>query len=408
MDSFITSAARSLAAGDPLAALNRVALRNDPPAVALRGIAMAQLGDFERARLLLRKAARRFGVREALARARCQVAEAEVALAARDLRTPAQLLSQATTTLDQFGDHANAAHARLVAARRQLLVGDLDRASKTLRSVDVESLTASPALVARAELTRAELAIRRVQVKEATRALQLARNAGSAAGIPALLAEIDRVRKFLSRPSARLIKEGATRLVCLQEVGDLCTSENLIVDGCRRVIRLPGKCIALDRRPTLFVLVRTLAEAWPADVSRNFLIERAFQARAPNDSHRARLRVELGRLRSLLRKVARINATPQGFILSPVKQSGVVVLVPPIAGPAGSLLALLESGESWSTSALACALGSSQRTIQRELCELEEAGTVRAVGQGRSRRWLAPALAGFAPTLLLPGALPIG
>jgi len=404
MDSVIASAARLLAAGDPLAALKRVALRNDPPALALRGIAMAQLGDYDRARNLLRRAARCFGIRERLARARCQVAEAEVALAARDLTRPVRWLANAAQLLDKLGDHANALHARLIAARRQLLVGDLDAASRTLASLAVMSVSMPPALAARAELTRAELALRRVRATEAASALERAQAAGTAAGVPALLAEIDRVRRFLSTPSARLIQARVVRLIRLDEVEDLHASQNLIVDGCRRVIRAPARSILLGRRPVLFALAAALAEVWPADVPRDHLIERAFQARTPNDSYRARLRVELGRLRSALRSLAGIDATPRGFALAPVNASGVIVLAPPMDGPAGSIVALLAGGEPWSTSALACALGSSQRTVQRALSELVETSAVRAVGHGRSRRWMAPALGGFATTLLLPGA----
>ena len=164
MDSLVASAARLLAAGDPLGALKRVALRDDPPALALRGIAMAQLGDYERARKLLRRAARGFGSRERLAQARCQVAEAEVALAARDLTRPVHMLEAAAQALEALGDRANALHARLIGARRQLLVGELEDAERTLAAVDVAAATLPPPLVARAELTRAELALRRVRV----------------------------------------------------------------------------------------------------------------------------------------------------------------------------------------------------------------------------------------------------
>jgi DNA-binding transcriptional ArsR family regulator len=198
------------------------------------------------------------------------------------------------------------------------------------------------------------------------------------------------------------------RLVRLDEVEALFASGNLIVDACRRVVRGPARSVPLAGRPVLFALVGALAEAWPADVPRDRLVERAFQARTVNDSHRARLRVELSRLRAALRPLARIEATPRGFALAPINAPAVVVLAPPIDGPAGSILALLEGGESWSTSALARALGSSQRTVQRELRRLEEEAAVRAVGHGRSRRWLAPALGGFATTLLLPGALAVG
>jgi DNA-binding transcriptional ArsR family regulator len=408
MDSLVASAARALAAGDPLGALKRVALRNDPPALALRGIAMAQLGDYDRARKLLRRAARGFGTRERLARARCQVAEAEVALVARDLSGPVGALDAAAQALDALGDRANALYARLVGARRQLLVGELEAAEQTLTAVDLDAAGAPPPLAARAELTRAELALRRVRVADAAAALGRAHAAALAAGIPALVAEIGRARRALSAPSARLIRGGVVRPIRLDEVEALFTSGDLVVDACRRAVRSPARSVPLAGRPVLFALVGALAEAWPADVPRDRLIERAFEARAANESHRARLRVELGRLRAALRPLARIEATRRGFALVPVGGGAVVVLAPPIDGPAGAVRALLEGGESWSTSALACALGSSQRTVQRALRQLEEAAAVRAVGRGRSRRWLAPPLGGFATTLLLPGALPVG
>jgi len=408
MDSLVASAARLLAAGDPLSALKRVALRDDPPALALRGIAMAQLGDYARARKLLRRATHGFGPGEPLAQARCQVAEAEVALAARDLKSPAHTLDATAQRLDALGDRANALHARLLGARRQLLTGKLEAAEQRLAAVDAATGALPPPLAARAELTRAELALRRVRVADATIALDRAHAAAVAAGIPSLVAEIGRARRALSAPSARLIQAGAVRLLRLDEVEALFGSGALVVDGCRHAVRGPGGSVSLARRPILLDLVSGLAEAWPVDVSRDQLIRRAFKARIVNQSHRARLRVELGRLRAVLRPVARINATPRGFALAPVSARAVVVLAPPIDGPAGSILALLEGGESWSTSALACALGSSQRTVQRALHQLKETAAVRAVGRGRSLRWLAPALGGFATTLLLPGALPVG
>ena len=223
-----------------------------------------------------------------------------------------------------------------------------------------------------------------------------------------MVAEVGRVRHALSVPSARLVRGGVVRPVLLAEVEALFASGILVVDACRRAVRGPARSVPLAGRPVLFALVGALAEAWPGDVPRDRLIERAFEAPAANESHRARLRVELGRLRAALRPLARIEATRHGFALVPVGGRAVVVLAPPIDGPAGAIVALLEGGESWSTSALASALGSSQRTVQRALRQLEETAAVRAVGRGRSRRWLAPAVGGFATTLLLPGALPVG
>jgi hypothetical protein len=408
MDSLIAAAARALAAGDPLAALKRIALRDDPPALALRGIAMAQLGEYGAARTLLRRAARGFGARERLAQARCQVAEAEVALAARELNRPARSLDAVAQALDALGDRANAFHARLIDARRQLLVGEIEAAEQTLAGINVAAATAPPALVARAELTRAELALRRVRAVDATAALDRADTAAVAAGIPALVAEIGRARRALSAPAARLISNGTARTVRLAEVEAVLASRDLIVDACRRTVRGPVRSVPLAGRPVLFALASTLAEAWPTDVARDRLIERVFHTRNPDASHRARLRVELSRLRAALRPLARIEATPRGFVIAPLTAPAVVVLAPPTEGLAGAILALLEDGGTWSTSALAHALDTSQRSVQRALLQLEADVAVRAVGRGRARRWLAPGLGEFTTNLLLPGVLPLG
>lgn len=408
MDSFLTSAARLLSAGDPLGALKRIALREDAPALALRGIAMAQLGDYPRARELLRGAARRFGARERLAQARCRVAEAEVALASRDLPRATQELDSAARVLEAHGDHANAVHARLIGARFHLLVGELEPAAKMLASVNLAQPALPPALIARAQLTRAELDLRRIRVADAMAALDRADAAARAAGIPALVAESGRVRHALSAPSARLVRGGLVQTLRLDQAEALFASGDLVVDACRREVRGPGVEIRLAGRPVLFALLRGLAEAWPTDIPRDRLIRDTFAARSVHPSHRARLRVEISRLRAVVRRVARIEPTAQGFRLQLLRTPSVVVLAPPTEGPAGAILALLEDGACWSTSALARALGASQRTVQRTLRELEETAAVRSVGQGRSRCWLAPALSGFATTLLLPRSLQLG
>jgi hypothetical protein len=334
------------------------------------------------------------------------VAEAEVALAARDLGGRVHGIAAAVRTLDDLGDRANALHARLVMARRHLLVGELDAAAKALAAVDEAEGSPPASLMARAELTRAEIAMRRTLASQALAALDRAESAAIASGIAALVAEIRRARHSLSQPSARLASGGVARPVTLDEVERLFASENLIVDACRRAVRGRSRCVDFAGRPILFALAAALARAWPEDVARDALIEKTFRARAIDQSHRARLRVELSRLRAALKPIARIEATARGFALVPVGADAAVVLEPPIDGEAGAILALLEGGESWSTSALSHALGSSQRTVQRALRELQETAAVRAAGSGRSRRWLAPAPGGFATNLLLPGALP--
>jgi hypothetical protein len=405
MDSLIAAAARALAAGDALGALKRISLREDPPALALRGIAMAQLGEHRRARELLRLAARGFGPHEELARARCVVAEAEVALAMRELGGSPRPLASATATLEAHADHGNALHARLIAARRLMLLGRLDEAAAALARLDSRGLP--PALAAVAELTAAELALRSLRTGPAQAALARAQEAAERAGVPALLAEVAGAREALDRPAARRLSDGAEQALRLDEAEALLASGALVVDACRRGLRAGAEWHPLARRPVLFTLARALAEAWPGDVDRQALIARAFRTRHPNESHRARLRVEIGRLRALVAPLARIEATVRGFVLRPRGARDVVVLAPPIDGDQASLVALLSDGAAWSTSALALALGTGQRTVQRALVELEAAGRVRSLGRARARRWLAPPLAGFTTILLLPAALPL-
>jgi hypothetical protein len=406
MDSLIAAAARALAAGDVLGALKRVGARDDPPGLALRGIAMAQLGEYRRARELLRCAARGFGAHEELARARCVVAEAEVGLAMRELGGSPRTLAAAAATLEARGDRANALQARLIAARRLLLLGRLDEAAAALPRLDARGLPPSLAVVA--ELTAAELALRSLRIGRAQVAVARAREAADRARVPALLAEVAEAQTALDRPAARRLFPGGEQALRLDEVAALLASGALIVDACRRGLRAGAAWHPLARRPVLFALARALAEAWPGDVDRQTLIARAFGARRPNESHRARLRVEIGRLRALVAPLARIEATSQGFVLGPRDEREVVVLAPPIDGDQASLVALLADGAAWSTSALALALGASQRTVQRALVALQAAGRVRSIGRTRARRWLSPPLAGFTTILLLPVALPLG
>ena len=412
MDSFIAAASRALAAGDALGALKRVALRDDPPALALRGIAMAQLGEHARARDLLRRAARSFGTHEPVAQARCIVAEAEVALAMRDLGRSPRPLAAVVAVLEARADHANAMQARLIAARRLLLLGRLDEtaaalAAFTSRRCDTER-PLPPSLVAVAELASAELALRSLRIAPARDALARAFEAARQARVPALQAEVEEARAAFGQPAARRVAAGRDEPLHLDQVAALLASDALVLDACRRGLRAGPACVALSRRPVLFGLARALAEAWPADVDRETLIAQAFRARHPDETHRARLRVEIGRLRKLVAALAEIEATVRGFVLKPRRRRDVAVLVPPIDGGDASLLALLADGAAWSTSALALALGESQRAVQRALAELEAAGRVRSIGRARAQRWLAPPLAGFTTTLLLPAALPLG
>ncbi|MHA6297516.1 helix-turn-helix domain-containing protein [Devosia sp. CAU 1758] len=405
MDALIAAAGHALARGDILGALKRVALRDDPPALALRGIAMAQLGDLERARILLKKAARAFGTREPVAWARCVVAEAEIALVSRDLSWPQDRLSDARQTLERRADLLNAAHARHLEARRLLLLGQFDAAEDHLQSIDRTPLT--PVLSAAHALVWAGIAMRRLRPGEAREAIALARNAAEAVRMPALTAEIDAASALLAAQSARIITRHGERRLSMDGVEEVLSANHLLViDACRNAVRGAGTIVSLASRPVLFALLRTLAECWPDEATRGLLLARAFGARFTDESHRARLRVEIARLRALLGSIASVEATRQGFALVPPPGIEVAVLALPVEERHPTLMALLADGEAWSSSALATVLDVSTRTVQRNLEELAADGKVESFGKGPAQRWITPPLPGFPTLLLLPGPLP--
>jgi hypothetical protein len=406
MDSLIAAAAQALALGDALGALNYIALRDDPPALALRGIAMAQLDDFGRARALLKRAARGFGPREAVARARCVVAEAEIALVSRDLGWASKRLESAEKVLEHHGDLANAAHAKYLSIRRWLLIGRLDEAERLIEDFDPAPLPSASR--AAYQLTVAGIAIRRLRIEAARNGLMQARSLARETGIVSLVAEVESALRSLDAPAARLIANGEERLIRVGDIESLLASETLVIDAGRHAVCCSGKVVALHKRPVLFALARVLAEAWPGAASRSLLLVRAFRAKSADESHRARLRVEIGRLRKAIGGVADIAATSAGFALAPCSAREVALIAPTTEDAHAGVLALLADGESWSSSALALALGVSQRTVQRALDDLDAADKAQAIGLGRARRWMAPSALGFPTTLLLPATPPSG
>ncbi len=361
---------------------------------------MAQLGDFARAKALLRRAGRGFGSREPLARARCLVAEVEIGLATRELNWSTKSLDAARAMLEKGGDRANAAQARYLEVRRLVLIGRLEQAGNMLSKLDPGGLPSQLRVVH--ELASAAIATRGLRIQVAREAITRAGQAAREAAIPALAAEVAGAARVLAAPAARVIAGGKDRLLRLEEVERLLESGALIVDACRLAVRDATTVVPLPRRPVLFALVRALGEAWPLDVSRDVLVARTFRAKRADESYRARLRVEVGRLRGELRRLAAIRATRQGFALVPAAATEVVVLAPPVEDVNAAVLAHLADGEFWSSSALALALGTGQRTMQRALEELAARGKVQAVGRGRARRWATPPPPGFTTTLLLP------
>ena len=398
--SLIATAARALAAGDPFTALNWVALRNEAPALALRGIAMAQLGDLVRGKALLKRAARAFGPKDTLARARCIIAEAEIALVSRDLSWPSKALGAARATLAEHGDQMNAAYGQYLEVRHLLLIGRLEEAEQRLDEIDPAPFP--PTFRTAYELVVAGIALRRLRIKTARAALARASSAARQAGIPALMAEVESTSLALDTPAARLIAHGEERLLFLEDVGILFKAKTLVIDGCRHMVREADTVVSLAKRPVLFAIARALGEAWPGDVSRGTLVARAFGGKRADESHRARLRVEVGRLRKMLRSLAGVSATMRGFALVPRHAADVAVLARPVEDQHAPVLAFLADGECWSSSALALALGASQRTIQRALETLAATGKVQSFGRGRARRWMTLPMPGFTTTLLLP------
>lgn len=405
MDSAIGAAARALSLGDPLQALKYVALRSDASALALRGIAMAQLGELAAAHALLRRAEKAFGASEPVARARCVLARAEVALARRDLNGAARGLNEAREFLAERGDQDNAVFARLLDVRRLTLKGDVTAALVALQPLSFEGAPAR--LVALGALARADLAMKQLDCSTAEASSKRALAAALAARIPQLVSEAERFERKLAAPVARLIRSGEQSAVHLRELSAFTQPAKLVVDSCRREVRCVGTTVNLVNRPVLLELCVALAEQGPREVPREVLIARAFGARRSNESHRARLRVEIGRLRKLLRTISNLQATAGGYRLVPHDGRDVLLLLPPGDGESSALLALLQGGESWATSALAEAVGKSQRAVQRALSELERDGKVQAMGKGRAQRWVAAPATTSATALFLvaPGTL---
>jgi len=365
---------------------------------------MAQLGELSLSRKLLSRAARAFRGRDPGAYARCVAAEAEVLLECRDLAAAGKSLETALTLLDACEDRENAWFCRLQLSRRLVLVGRLGDADRDLSRLERKGIP--PRMRALAELLAADIAVRRIRPDQARAALERALAAAVSSGIAALVAEVRRKLRELEAPVGTLSEQGAERLVTLQDVAKLAASPDVLVDTCRREVREGKVAVPLLGRPVLLALARALGEAWPHDAHREALIQAAFGGLRPTESIRARLRVEIGRLRRALAPIAEVNATARGFALAPRSGRAVRVLHPPTGGDAGALRALLSGGEPWSTGALAEALGTSARTVQRALLELEKSGSARAIGKGRARRWVAADLPGFATSLLLVARLP--
>jgi hypothetical protein len=396
----MVQAARALAAGEPLVALGAVGRVESALGLTLRGIAYAQLGDLDLARTSLERGLAQ--AEDASTVARIRAALVEVALGTGDPALAARGARTGADELDRLGDDRNAAMQRLVLARAEILLGHLDEARRAIDGVLRGALP--PDVRAVAWLARAELGVRTVAASDARAALSRARRALARAPHPLLEREIAACDDELTRPVARLQRSGALREADLFEVERASGGALLLVDACRRLAVSAGITVSLARRPVPFALLLVLARAFPASVPRDELALRAFDVRRVNASHRARLRVEMGRLRKLLHGLgAAPVATADGYALTSARD--VAVLLALSDDDAARVALLLGDGATWSAQRVAEHAGISKRTAQRALGALVARGVAVRFGRGRTVRY-ARAGAPIASRMLLLGLVP--
>jgi hypothetical protein len=377
------AAAVALTAGDPITALKLAGTGEDPHALAIRGVAMAQLGELDKARRLLESAAALFDRDgERLFRARALVALAEVIAAERDLDSAQAALAEALARLESVGDHRNAAWARLVIARLYILQGDLARAREVMSAIDLRA--ASPSARVVVHLARAEASMRELKATEAASAVARARSSAERSKNPVLIAEVERVEASLSEPIARAFDEHEPLTLSAVE---RALAKRVVVDGLGRRLRFRDQVVDLRRRPVLYALLAELARALPEGASGERLIRTAFAARAPNESHRARLRVEIGRLRRAIQGHVEVSAVAGAWRIR-ARSGERIQLIEPLGDPRfAPIEALLSDGAAWSAKSLARALGQGERTVQRSLLDLAQRGAVEPIGSARARRY---------------------
>jgi hypothetical protein len=396
LDDALVRAGLAIARGDPLGAITATGVRDDPHALAIRGIALSQLHEFPQARALLERAADAFAREDdPLHRARAVAALAEITAAERDLARAAAMLGEAADALRAHGDATNAAWVELVIARLRLFDGDMDAAHAHIARAEVDVRERGTASVrAAVHLARSEAAMRAMRAELARRTLIEARTWSDRAGNDVLSTEIARLEEALVAPIAVEVRDGRRTPIDLHRVESLLAprvlggSRFLVVDAMRRRVTIDSIVAAdLRTRPVLLALLVALARAWPSARPPNELVLEAFGARAMNESHRARLRVEIGRLRRVLAPSATVEAHDRGFRLKLRHGDDLALLEPIETGEAASLRALLADGEAWPVKSLAGALGLGARTVQRALVALCDAGEVRAIGNARARRY---------------------
>lgn len=396
----ITDAGRALASGDPLRALGILGLEESAASLTLRGIAYAQLGDLELALESLERALVLRG--DPLTYARARAALVEVLLGMGEAAKAAKAARAASEELAALGDIRNAAMQWLVLARAEVLLGRIHEARHLVEELVASNLPDDVRAVA--WLAKAEIAIRAVSASGAREAITQARTWLRHAPNALLARTLVAIEEELSRPIARIVREKTVREADLEGVEEASRGEVLLVDACR-LLAIGGRCIVpLARRPVLFAILLELAREWPVVVPRDELAKRVFDLRRVNDSHRARLRVELGRFRKLVASLGIDAVAGQGgYVLSTKRE--VVLLLPPSDDDDARIALLLGDGAAWTARAIAEHAGISRRTAQRALATLVERGAAVRTGQGKDVRYTRPGTP-IASRMLLLGLLP--
>lgn len=396
---------------DPLARLRATNGKSDPESLARRGVALSALEEWEGALALLDQARALFAAAgDERGAARTRLAALEISVFCRDIAGADEELAAAARELARLGDHANATWARVVAARLGVLLGRGGEALRDLEAVGGDQ-TAPRVTRAIALLAAGEAALRTRRASLARDLFRSARDLVSAAD-PMLWSEIARALAALDEPVVVAIERREETRMDMLAVEAIVTpppmggDRRFVVDSPAGVLIGPdGERRSLRAKPALLALLVALARSHPDAVEWKALASSVMSAPRPNESHRARLKVELGRLRRMLPSGTAIRSLGGGAWTLETAAS-VVTLVPLLRrAPEERALTLLSDGRAWRAKDLAEALEMGPRVMQRDLAALAARGVVRQTGRGPTTRWYVPGRAeSIASQMLLLGA----